>query len=295
MPRTPPLNLNIMDVIQSFRASFPTNMKIMRSLYGLRALEIFPGDESPLRLISEGNEIPFIIPTDDIIGTPTFLTQKWDCQKVEFFATKINELNQKICLVDVGANIGLFTRQIASKTSLVDRAFLYEPHPENFYFLKRNLERWTAKHKLLNAAISDIEGSVDFFEDPTNCGNYSLNIHANGGKHGIIKVDCIKAELAEAEWLSTGLPIFYKSDTQGLDEKIATSLSITFWEKVQCAALELWRIKKPTFDEEKLEVILNSFTFKAFESNPSRIVQTNEVFEYLSALDGNFDDLLCWR
>ena len=268
----------------------------MRSLYGLRSLEVFPEQGSPLHLTSKYNkDIPLTLPADEVIGAKTFLAKQWDLSKVNFFRSLADVISTDLCLVDVGANIGLFSRQFASQFRGVKEAFLYEPHPENFEYLKRNLADWQVRHVLVNAALSDAPGTLDFYEDPSNCGNYSLNLNAMPDNKTQITVDVLAAQSEERKWLSSGLPIFYKSDTQGFDEKIATALSLEFWASVRCGCFELWRIEKPECNVGKFTQILESFPNKVFESNPTARVETQDVLNYLSGRDRNFDDLLFWR
>ncbi len=291
-----PLNLNVNEIHNIFRQSFSVNLKIMRSLYGLRSLEMLPEQGSPLHLISKYNkDIPLTLPADEVIGATTFLQKKWDIKKVEFFRSLAEAVRSDVCLVDVGANIGLFSRQFGSQFRRVREAFLYEPHPENFEYLKRNLTEWEARPNLINAALSDVSGTLDFYEDPSNCGNYSLNVSAMPDNKTQIKVDVLVAQSEERKWLSSNLPIFYKSDTQGSDEKIATALSLEFWAMVRCGCFELWRIDKPEFDVSKFTEILEQFPNKVFEKNPTLRVETKDVLNYLSGRDKNFDDLLFWR
>ena len=291
-----PLNLSVNEVHNIFRQSFGMNLKIMRSLYGLRSLELLPEQGSPLRLVAKNNrDIPLTLPADEVMGATTFLAKKWDLKKVNFFISLADAANADLCLVDVGANIGLFSRQFGSQFPRLREAFLYEPHPENFEYLKRNLADWQVKPILVNAALSDVSGKLDFYEDPSNCGNYSLNLDAMPDNKTQITVDVLVAQSEESKWLSSGLPIIYKSDTQGFDEKIATALSFEFWASVRFGCFELWRIEKPEFDLGKFAQILESFPNKVFESNPTVRVKTQDVLNYLSGRDRNFDDLLFWR
>jgi FkbM family methyltransferase len=272
------------------------NLKIMRSLYGLRSLELLPDVDSALRLISKDkSEIPLTLPADEVIGLSTFLAKQWDLKKVNFFVKLANATDSDLCLVDVGANVGLFSRQFGSQCKKIMSAYLYEPHPENYDYLRRNLAEWDVGPTLINAALSDIAGRLAFYEDPTNCGNNSLNVSAMPSNRSQIDVEVLVAEIEERRWLASGLPIFYKSDTQGFDEKIAASLTLNFWSNVRCACFELWRIEKPEFDRDKFAAVLGSFPNRVFESNPNTLVGVTDVLHYLDGKDGKFDDLLCWR
>jgi FkbM family methyltransferase len=295
-PPTPPLNLSINEVHQIFRQSFGMNLKIMRSLYGLRSLELFPDTGSALRLISKKNDdIPLTLPADEVIGANTFLAKQWDLKKANFFVSLANSIDSDLCLVDVGANIGLFSRQFGSQCKRIKYAYLYEPHPENFDFLRRNLSEWDISPTLINAALSDTGGKLPFYEDPSNCGNYSLNVNAMTDNMSQIDVEVLVTEIEEKKWLSSGLPIFYKSDTQGFDEKIASCLTLDFWANVRCACFELWRIEKPEFNRDRFAKVLESFPNRVFESNSTVLVGTTDVLRYLDGRDRKFDDLLCWR
>ena len=198
-----PLNLTVNEVVLGFHHSFGMNLKIMRSLYGLRSLELLPDAGSALRLMSKKNtEIPLTLPADEVIGANVFLAKQWDLKKVKFFVNLANSIGSDLCLVDVGANIGLFSRQFGSLCKRIKSAFCYEPHPENYDYLKRNLSEWEICPILINAALSDVPGRLEFYEDPHNCGNYSLNVHAMTDRVRQIDVDVIAAHAEEKNWLS---------------------------------------------------------------------------------------------
>ena len=290
-----PLTISMIEIVRNFQTSFGMNLKIMRSLYGLRSLEVYPDEKSPLAMVVDGIQAPLSIHPDGEIAHSSFLENKYDIGKVDFFASAINRFGREVCLLDIGANIGLFSRQLASKTSLIKKAVLYEPHPENFVHLKRNLTLWKANTHFVNAALSDVSGKLEFYEDPGNCGNYSLNMAAMPPNMTRITVDVLDARLEMENWLSLRLPIIYKSDTQGFDEKIASLLPVEFWSSVRVACFELWRIAKPDFDHYMFAKVLDSFPNKAFDSAPSTPVEAPQIFDYLTGTDGHYKDLLLWR
>jgi FkbM family methyltransferase len=286
---------SINDIQAYFRGGFPQNFKVMRELYGLKVLEINPSSASAFNLQAAGRDLPLFLPADDFIGLPAFLNQSYDINKVNFFISRSRQINGKINLLDIGANIGLFSRQCAKQIKNIEKAFLFEPHPYNFSLLEKNMKDWSVDKILINKGLSDDSGSLEFYEDPANCGNYSLNVSAMPDSYNTIRVDVISASEFEPDLLERNLPIFYKSDTQGFDEKIATGFSFEFWDRVDSAVLELWRIKKPIFDWDKFKAILEVFPNKVFEKQMSVKLNTEDVIQYLSADDGLFDDLWCWK
>lgn len=75
----------------------------------------------------------------------------------EYFPLKIEDNN---IILDVGANIGMFTVKIASK---VKKVISIEPEPQNFSLLKKNVETNRISNiVLLNYAVSDKEEIVHF-------------------------------------------------------------------------------------------------------------------------------------
>lgn len=292
------LEISPLDHLNAFRMQFKTNLKVLRGIYGVRSIELIPALGSPLSLLSNNRELPLTLPTDDCIGCYTFLNGNWDIGKVNFFSAISERISeQNICLIDVGANVGLFSRQCASKIPSINEVFAYEPHCENFEILRRNLADWNIRPRLINAGISNERGTMDLFEDATNCGNYSFNLASVPPQHQKSAVEVLDGADEEIKWLSSadGKAIFYKSDTQGFDELIATRLSMDFWNRVTCAAIELVRIKKPTYDIMKLREIIDQFSNCAFDDNIGKKVSSAEVIEYLNSEDGAYKDLLMWR
>lgn len=73
-------------------------------------------------------------------------------------------------MVDVGAHVGSTTYPFAR---LGWRVYCFEPNPENYQLLTRNL-RWFIRAKLFRAAVSDSDGETDFFISDKFWGIHSL-------------------------------------------------------------------------------------------------------------------------
>ena len=271
------------------------HLKALRQVHHVRALEIMPSANSPLAFVVDDESVPLWLPTDDVIGHHALRDEGWEPRSADFFAAQAKHIDGGICLVDVGANIGLFSRQCASQIPNITHAFLYEPQTFNFELLERNIGRWPTGLHLVNAAIADKSHTMDFYEDPNNCGNYSLNPHAMPRDFRTTTVQAIAGREEAEKWLTLGRPIFYKSDTQGFDEIIATNFPLAFWGNVHCAVFELWRIKKPGLVLDHFTKILDSFPFRSFASEPGRQLELDEILAFLRHDDGLFNDLFCSR
>jgi len=286
--------LSLSDVLTAFQGSFKLNLKIMRDYYGLVSLEVMPEGSSQLSLPINGKPRTIHLPSDSIIGASAFIDKSWDPAKPKLFAKVAESCTDGIVLVDIGANVGLFSRQCLSLIPNIAASFCYEPHPGNFELLTRNIGDVPSVN-LFRKGLSNSSGNLVFYEDPNNVGNYSLNPAAMPADYRQSTVEILDASTQEIFWLSYNKPVFYKSDTQGHDESIATSLSDDFWTRVKVAVLELWRIAGKTYDRNRFSSILDSFPYKVFQSRPTLNVGSNSVIEYLNGTDGAFDDLVVWR
>ncbi|MEK9154019.1 MAG: FkbM family methyltransferase [Patescibacteria group bacterium] len=73
-------------------------------------------------------------------------------------------------ILDIGGHIGYFTRLFSRLAGPHGKVFAFEPDPYNFALLKKNTAR-LPNVTLVNAAVSDKKGIIDFYqiEDSTGC------------------------------------------------------------------------------------------------------------------------------
>jgi FkbM family methyltransferase len=213
------------------------------------------------------------LPLDMVIAPQVLDHGCWQMEEINFVAAHAPK--QPLVLFDIGANIGLMTRQLMHALPSIVAAVCYEPHPLHFQLLSRNLAH--LQHcRLVQAAAGAAAGQMSFYEDMHNMGNYSLNIDAmRGREYRTSIVECVRAH--DEEFLSrlspetAQLPIIWKSDTQGCDETIVTSLSDDFWSPVPVAVMEISRINRPKFDAARLSSILELFPIRRFGSRSERL------------------------
>jgi FkbM family methyltransferase len=292
--RTPMARTTSAD-LESFSRSIDSNVRILRDLYQVCSLEVKPADSSSFCLRDDrGTYINLFLPNDNVIGLFALLNKHWDINKPRFVEKVVADINDDVLLVDVGANVGLFSRQCLSLTPKISALYAYEPHPSNFSLLCRNLEG-IQKARLNNFGLGSATSTASFYIDPDNAGNYSVNVSAMPESFETTSIEIVTAGDEERKWLADGKPIFYKSDTQGFDEVIATSLSPDFWDNVCGGIFELWRIPGKEYDVDKFMNIVDGFSNKVFDKKPNQNVSSAEVMDYLQATDHQFDDLLFWQ
>jgi FkbM family methyltransferase len=233
------------------------------------------------------------LPIDGIISPAVVATGVWQEEELTFIG---EHLPQAACaLVDVGANVGLVTRQLMHRFARIEGAVCFEPHPGNFRMLAHNLAH-LPQCTAVPAALGTESGKLRFYEDEYNAGNYSLNRDSLRGRpFRETEVDCL--DTSEDEILGR-LPeatrthrLVWKSDTQGFDEIIATRLPNTFWARVAVGIMEISRIDKPSYDQARLGAILDQFPIRRFSSEPSRNLATAEILSFASGRDTQYADL----
>ena len=262
---------------------------------GIKRLVLALRPESPL--YREGTATQVELAMDEVI-TPFVLVQhEWQPEEVSFF--KRNAPSGPCLLVDMGANIGLVTRQLLHQIPAIQGAVCFEPDPGNHELLCRNLKH-LPQCTIVNAAVGNEEGVLEFYEDSDNYGNYSLNIDSMRGRnYQVSQVRCLKATeehvLGGFPAAFAGYPLVWKSDTQGFDEVIATALPDSFWDRVHVGIMELCRIDKPAVSYDRLKAILGSFPYRVFSDAPGVQVDPDAIVTHCQGRDGSHKDLMFSR
>ena len=99
--------------------------------------------DSPLFVSDDdGKPINLTINFDRIIGREVLLKGSFEHSKVKIAEKILGSVNCKnFSIIDVGANIGLFTRQMLNSfKEQVNYSYCFEPHPNNFSILKKTFQ-----------------------------------------------------------------------------------------------------------------------------------------------------------
>jgi len=198
-------------------------------------------------------------------------------------------------LIDVGANVGLFTRQMLIASKNITHAYCFEPKISNFELATANLKSFT-NVTLFNFGLAEANKTIDVSINLTNSGNISLD------KNAILNTSCLteKVEIRRPDIqkepftsiIKNHNSLAYKSDTEGLDEIIFTHLGANFWEKIECAMLEISRIPDKKTDYENMNEIFKNHFSKIFSTNKDSFIEFSEYVAYSSGTDRHFDDIL---
>lgn len=294
------MNVTKHQLNQLLNGIIPLSLTFLREDCSASEIQVVPKVGEPLYLeTDDGFSAPLTLNFDPIVGFTTLVNKSWDYQKIKNHLHIINQFEPgSYSLIDVGANVGLFSRQLKSALGKKLRHIrCYEPHPGNYRLLERNL-RSIPNCEVKNVALGHITSKMNLNLDRHNSGNYSLNKTAvlQDVFAGSINVDVINAA-AEAERLLAEIsdPFIYKSDTQGFDQIIASAMPPEFWKRVKLATFELWRLPEKNFDEDAFLEILKNFRFLRFETAFNQPVHPDEVMQFMRGSDMKFDDLYAWN
>ena len=172
------MNISLNDILKSFQGQLPMNLKLLSNVYQVSELVIDPEKTSPLYILnSKNNPISLHLPLDTYIGMETLLNKQYFPQGIRMLNEIIKEVDASFTLVDIGANIGLYSRQSIHILKKIKNIHAYEPHPDNFKLLKKNL-LGIETAELNNYGLGVKTGVLDFYLDGMNRGNNSLNMSA---------------------------------------------------------------------------------------------------------------------
>jgi FkbM family methyltransferase len=124
-------------------------------------------------------------------------------------------------VLDIGANIGYYTLILARLVGSGGRVFAFEPDPENFALLERNVEANGFRNVvLINAAVSDHCGQLKLYRSESNAGDH--HIYASGENRPAVQAAAVSLdEYFRGQSMQIGL---VKIDVQGSEAKVVEGM-----------------------------------------------------------------------
>ncbi len=201
--------------VQRWKVTSFIYMKVFDAMYGGKNREVaFRGAQ-------------FVIPTKDITIAPSVLSGEFERQELDFF--------EFVCtaggtVVDVGANIGLYTVLAAKRVGPSGHVFAFEPVPENIKLLRENLDLndVSARVEVQEAAVGEKPGELEIFLSDRQIGTHSAAQYLVDGSRSIrVPMQSIDAFVASRGIQRIDL---IKVDVEGYDGRVvegaAHSLSL---------------------------------------------------------------------
>lgn len=176
-----------------------------------------------LRLHSsnEANVGPFRFrfdPRDRVIAKKLVLYGGYEQNELQILCSSIRPGDQ---VLDVGANIGIYSVHLSRAVGPTGRVVAVEPDPENVALLRENLEKNGCHNvTVVPSALADKPGEMSLFQDPHNRGHHSL-VDLEGSKQ------IIPVSVERGETVLKGLgfrPRVAKIDVEGAEPLVLAGL-----------------------------------------------------------------------
>ena len=218
---------------------------------------------------------------DDGVSADIKQNNIWEPYETELV---VDNLAKGDVFVDVGANIGYYSVVAASIVGETGKIIAYEPEPENYHLLLKNL----SLNKLSNvqsfqAALSDYNGQGYLYLNDSNRGDHQ--VYDSGEERNRIETQLICAD-QHISGLVTKID-FLKIDTQGSETKIIKNLSKAITANLNKIKMivELWPkgLMRAGSSAGELLDLLFSFELKCY-------IIDHLNFQLFPATRSNFDD-----
>tara|TARA_A100001011_G_scaffold18151_1_gene18722 strand:+ start:2390 stop:3226 length:837 start_codon:yes stop_codon:yes gene_type:complete len=184
--------------------------------------------------IGKKNE-KLVLPLDEIITPRIFTEAKWDFYIIEFIKKNIRPEDNYF--IDVGANIGLISKQLQNLKLNIKKYFCFEPESISFEILKKNLSNNNTQ--FFNFGLGIIDRKTKIFISNSNKSDNSIyfNKFKNRSSHVSLKnSNKIITQIIKKYKIKN---IIYKSDTQGMDEEIFLNLNQNILDKIYLLVIEI--------------------------------------------------------
>ena len=178
---------------------------------------------SPVAIVRWIVKQPFVAVTDIVAWLanyhfpPSFtwrtrlnhVVERYEPDTTQFFKKTITT---GMTVVDVGANLGYFTRLAASLVGPTGSVYAFEPDEENFLLLKKNTEHLTNVH-IIQSAVSDVDGAVTFYL------SHKMGMHSLLKSKDIGRQVTVPSTTLDRLYEKTDIH-FVKIDVEGAEESV---------------------------------------------------------------------------
>ena len=186
----------------------------------------------------------------------------WAKEESDFLVEQLNKLEDradlKTVVVDMGANVGLVSLQIAKKANYVPEFIFIEPIPRHIEALKFNVSSNSQikSFKICEYALAknSAKGSINI--DYRNLGASYISKNPQSVRNDFTSesIQIVGVDDFAKEHLFGYERIYLKSDLEGFDLEVLGNLSSDYWNKVVAGVIEV--IPNYNGDKHALEKVL---------------------------------------
>ena len=232
-----------------------------KSSFRIDSLNLTLNNNTPLG----GKNEKLILPLDEIVTPRIFKNEQWDYFIIKFIKKNIKYKNNYF--FDIGANVGLISRQLQKLDLKIKNYFCFEPEKNNFNILSKNLIN--KKTYLYNFGLASKNKKTKIFDNKLNKSDKSIYFDKNVvTKNNLSKIilkdsNIVLKKIIDDKKINH---IIYKSDTQGMDEEIFLNLDYEILDKIYLLILEISNFKFILKNLDKFLNKLENFRFISTEN-----------------------------
>ena len=209
----------------------------------------------------------FLLP-DEIISPYVLKYGYWDYEIIKFIKKYAPKNN--LVFLDIGANIGLISKQLLCSKIKFEEINCFEPDITSFKCLKKNLNKFSNVN-LYNFGLGKKNKKSKLFINPYNSGDSSFI--KKGEYFSISKIVNINSFFSK-NFRKKSFYIF-KSDTQGMDEEIFINIKEKYFKQIKIAIIE---ISNSNLNNNKIDLFIDRVkNFRVLKDKDLRNISINQI------------------
>ena len=195
-------------------------------------------------------------------------------------------------VLDIGAHIGYFSLVFARLVGTEGRVFAFEPNPDNYALLKKNVELNGYRNIVcVQKAVSNTTGKVKLHLCPANSGGHRIFGPMENGK--TVDVESVRLDDYFADW--QGHIDFVKVDVEGAELEVIKGMSSLLEKnaKIKLITEFLPGHTRAVADAEYYLELLSNHGFKFYRINErNKSVQPTTIAELLETVPPEYEGVL---
>lgn len=181
-----------------------------------------------------------------------------------FYSERLKNYKSKFLFLDIGANQGIYTL-CSSKNPFNIKSYAFEPVPQTFELLKKNVDINNLSHKckLYNKALFEKKGyeQMELIDNHSGAASIFKN-NPNSCTRNIVQIETISHLELNKIIGNENIPILIKIDTEGSESKIIKLIKKSFF--MHRVTEIFYEIDKKWTNEDEIEIMLKKEGFKTF-------------------------------
>ena len=257
--------------------------RTLRLHYDIQALLMRYGAVSALVFEPVGKIPIFLNPSDRMI-TPRIMAGLFELRETQVV---LGSVGRGDTFVDVGANVGYYTLLAAKLVGEEGRVIAFEPDPESFALLERNVRLNGFENVILEQkAVSNEPGTVRLYLAPENKGDHRI-YETRRQPREFVEVEAVTLD----HYFSDDLERidFVKIDVQGADLAVLEGMTEIFDANQHLLlSVEFWPYGLREFGDEARDLLdfavardFRLYDFRAGEVEPEWLLRTYRLEEPL--------------